>query len=41
VGRHPFDQLLCRVAFKSMRYQGLYTAPGTDTSLSFPARWAA
>jgi len=35
-GATPFDQLLCRVAFKSMRYQGLYTAPGTDKSLSFP-----
>jgi quinate dehydrogenase (quinone) len=36
VGRHPFDQLLCRIDFKKMRYDGLYTAPGTDLSLSFP-----
>ncbi len=35
-GATPFDQLLCRIAFKSMRYDGLYTAPGTDKSLSFP-----
>ena len=35
-GATPFDQLLCRIAFKGMRYQGLYTAPGTDRSLSFP-----
>lgn len=35
-GATPFDQLLCRIAFKSMRYEGLYTAPGTDLSLSFP-----
>ncbi len=35
-GATPFDQLLCRIAFKGMRYEGLYTAPGTDTSLSFP-----
>jgi quinate dehydrogenase (quinone) len=35
-GATPFDQLLCRIAFKGMRYQGLYTAPGTDKSLSFP-----
>ena len=35
-GATPFDQLLCRIAFRSMRYQGLYTAPGTDKSLSFP-----
>ncbi|MGI4878419.1 MAG: membrane-bound PQQ-dependent dehydrogenase, glucose/quinate/shikimate family [Janthinobacterium lividum] len=35
-GATPFDQLLCRIAFKGMRYQGLYTAPGTDKSLSIP-----
>lgn len=35
-GATPFDQLMCRIGFKSMRYEGLYTAPGTDLSLSFP-----
>ncbi|WP_434677024.1 glucose/quinate/shikimate family membrane-bound PQQ-dependent dehydrogenase [Pseudomonas sp. R1-18] len=35
-GATPFDQMLCRVSFKKMRYEGLYTAPGTDVSLSFP-----
>jgi quinate dehydrogenase (quinone) len=35
-GATPFDQLLCRIAFKGMRYDGLYTVPGTDKSLSFP-----
>ncbi|WP_437882627.1 glucose/quinate/shikimate family membrane-bound PQQ-dependent dehydrogenase [Pseudomonas sp. LRF_L74] len=35
-GATPFDQLMCRIAFKKMRYEGLYTAPGTDVSLSFP-----
>jgi len=35
-GITPFDQLACRISFKSMRYTGLYTAPGTDKSLSFP-----
>nr|WP_024965376.1 membrane-bound PQQ-dependent dehydrogenase, glucose/quinate/shikimate family [Pantoea sp. IMH] len=35
-GATPFDQLACRIAFKSMRYDGLYTVPGTDKSLSFP-----
>ena len=35
-GATPFDQLLCRITFKGMRYEGLYTAPGTDRSLSFP-----
>ncbi|MFK3970868.1 glucose/quinate/shikimate family membrane-bound PQQ-dependent dehydrogenase [Pseudomonas sp. NPDC087358] len=35
-GATPFDQLLCRISFKKMRYDGLYTAPGSDISLSFP-----
>ncbi|WP_439038047.1 glucose/quinate/shikimate family membrane-bound PQQ-dependent dehydrogenase [Acinetobacter baumannii] len=35
-GATPFDQLMCRINFKSMRYEGLFTAPGTDVSLSFP-----
>lgn len=35
-GATPFDQLACRIGFKSMRYDGLYTVPGTDMSLSFP-----
>ncbi|OCX66225.1 quinate dehydrogenase [Thioclava sp. SK-1] len=35
-GATPFDQLMCRVIFKGYRYDGLYTAPGTDYSLSFP-----
>lgn len=34
-GATPFDQLMCRINFKSMRYEGLFTAPGTDVSLSF------
>ena len=35
-GATPFDQLMCRILFKGMRYEGLYTAPSTDVSLSFP-----
>ncbi|MDT3666537.1 glucose/quinate/shikimate family membrane-bound PQQ-dependent dehydrogenase [Cronobacter dublinensis] len=35
-GATPFDQLACRIAFKGMRYDGLFTVPGTDKSLSFP-----
>ncbi len=35
-GATPFDQLLCRVAFKGMRYDGVYTVPGTDLALNFP-----
>lgn len=39
-GATPFDQLACRIAFKGMRYDGLFTVPGTDKSLSFPDRSA-
>ncbi|WP_206240297.1 membrane-bound PQQ-dependent dehydrogenase, glucose/quinate/shikimate family [Novosphingobium terrae] len=35
-GMTPFDQLACRITFKGMRYDGLFTSPGTDYSLSFP-----
>lgn len=35
-GATPFDQLACRISFKSMRYDGLFTVPDTDKSLSFP-----
>lgn len=35
-GATPIDQMLCRIAFKGMRYEGLYTAPDVDTSLAFP-----
>lgn len=35
-GATPFDQLLCRIAFKGMRYDGVFTVPGTDLALNFP-----
>ncbi len=35
-GLTPFDQLLCRVAFKGMRYTGFFDPPGLDRSLTFP-----
>lgn len=35
-GATPFDQLLCRIAFKGMRYDGVYTVPGLDLALNFP-----
>ena len=35
-GATPFDQLICRIKFKSMRYDGLFTPPGTDKSLNLP-----
>jgi quinate dehydrogenase (quinone) len=35
-GGTVFDQLLCRISFKGMRHQGVYTPPGLDQSLQFP-----
>lgn len=35
-GATPFDQLLCRIAFKGMRHEGVYTPPGLDHALQFP-----
>ncbi|WP_138467892.1 membrane-bound PQQ-dependent dehydrogenase, glucose/quinate/shikimate family [Poseidonocella sp. HB161398] len=35
-GMTPFDQMMCRILFKGYRYEGLFTAPDTDYSLSFP-----
>ena len=35
-GMTPLDQLLCRIQFKQMRYQGVYTPGGVDPSLQFP-----
>jgi quinate dehydrogenase (quinone) len=36
VGRDPVRPAHVPHRFKSMRYEGLFTAPGTDVSLSFP-----
>lgn len=35
-GATPFDQLICRIEFKSKRYNGLFTPPGDDPSLNLP-----
>ncbi|HFT4301603.1 TPA: membrane-bound PQQ-dependent dehydrogenase, glucose/quinate/shikimate family [Klebsiella quasipneumoniae] len=35
-GATPFDQLICRIQFKSKRYNGLFTPPGEDQSLNLP-----
>ncbi|CAG9232066.1 Quinate/shikimate dehydrogenase (quinone) [Paraburkholderia tropica] len=35
-GVTPIDQLMCRITFRGMRYDGLFTAPDTDYALSFP-----
>ncbi|MBP5073569.1 glucose/quinate/shikimate family membrane-bound PQQ-dependent dehydrogenase [Pseudomonas chlororaphis] len=35
-GATPFDQLMCRIQFKGMRHEGVYTPPGMDHALQFP-----
>lgn len=35
-GATPLDQLWCRIAFKKMRHDGIYTPPGLDPGLQFP-----
>lgn len=35
-GATPFDQLLCRIQFRKMRHQGVFTPPGLDHSLQMP-----
>ncbi len=35
-GATPWDQLLCRIRFRSLRYEGPWTPPSTDRSLVYP-----
>jgi quinoprotein glucose dehydrogenase len=35
-GVTPFDQMLCRLQFKSLRYEGQYTPPSTQGSIVYP-----
>lgn len=35
-GITPIDQMLCRIAFRQMRYEGLFTVPGVGSILHFP-----
>jgi quinate dehydrogenase (quinone) len=35
-GMTPFDQLWCRIKFKSMRYEGQFTPPTTQPTLQYP-----
>ena len=35
-GATPVDLLLCRIQFKEMRHQGIFTPPGVDRSLQYP-----
>lgn len=38
-GLTPLDQLLCRVEYKRMRYDGLFTPPTTGGSFFYPANF--
>lgn len=35
-GATPFDQLMCRIQFKGMRHEGVFTPPGLDPALQMP-----
>jgi len=35
-GATPFDQLMCRIQFRSLRYEGQYTPPSEQGSLIYP-----
>ena len=38
-GVTPFDQLLCRIDFKSMRYEGAFTPPSLQGSIVYPGNF--
>ena len=35
-GVTPIDQMLCRITFRSLRYDGIYTPPSTQGSIIYP-----
>ncbi|GAB3673016.1 glucose/quinate/shikimate family membrane-bound PQQ-dependent dehydrogenase [Salinisphaera aquimarina] len=35
-GATPLDQMMCRIRFKSLRYEGQYTPPSLQGSISYP-----
>ncbi|MCT4703981.1 glucose/quinate/shikimate family membrane-bound PQQ-dependent dehydrogenase [Enterobacteriaceae bacterium H20N1] len=35
-GATPIDLLICRIEFKGMRHEGVFTPPGLDRSLQYP-----
>ena len=36
-GATPFDQMICRIQFKSFNYRGQFTPPGLQTTIVYPA----
>lgn len=35
-GTNPFDQLICRITFRQLRYEGIFTPPSVRGSLVYP-----
>ncbi|MGV8855358.1 MAG: glucose/quinate/shikimate family membrane-bound PQQ-dependent dehydrogenase [Devosia sp.] len=40
-GITPFDQLACRIAFRSLRYEGRFTPPSEQGSIVYPGNFGA
>ena len=38
-GTNPFDQLTCRILFKQLRYDGIFTPPSEQGSLIYPGNY--
>ncbi|WP_106477400.1 glucose/quinate/shikimate family membrane-bound PQQ-dependent dehydrogenase [Phytohalomonas tamaricis] len=38
-GVTPFDQMMCRIQFKSLRYEGIYTPPSLQGSMVYPGNF--
>jgi quinoprotein glucose dehydrogenase len=38
-GRTPFDQLACRIIFKGLRYEGIFTPPSEQGSFVYPGNY--
>tara|TARA_R110001583_G_scaffold16561_11_gene67823 strand:+ start:5090 stop:7393 length:2304 start_codon:yes stop_codon:yes gene_type:complete len=38
-GATPFDQLMCRIQFKSLRYEGRYTPPSEQGTIVYPGNF--
>ncbi|MFC5743512.1 glucose/quinate/shikimate family membrane-bound PQQ-dependent dehydrogenase [Dyella tabacisoli] len=38
-GTNPFDQLVCRIKFKQLRYDGIFTPPSERGSLVYPGNY--
>ncbi len=39
-GFTPLDQLVCRIQFQRARYEGPFTPPGSQPTITFPGTWS-